>query len=238
MASIYTINSSTWITLSPRHQCLLPKWLYLALFVVLIAAVAVQSLSHVWLFATPWTAACQASLSFTISWSLLRFTTLLPPSLPAFNLSQHQGLFQRVSSFLRWSKCWSFSFRISLSNAYSGLISFRIRLVWSPCSPTDRQESSLQSESISSLVLNPLYGPTLSFSQSCSVMSESFRPHGLLPTRLLCPWSSPGRNTEVGSHSLLQGTFPTQGSNPCPTLQADSFTVWATKETHGPTLWS
>ena len=40
---------------------------------------------------------------------------------------------------------------------------------------------------------------------------HSFQPHGLLPTRLLCPWSSPGKDTRVGSLSLLQGTFPTQG---------------------------
>ena len=47
-----------------------------------------------------------------------------------------------------------------------------------------------------------------------SVVSDSLRPHGLQPARLLCPWDSPGKNTGVGSHSLLQGIFPTQGSNP------------------------
>ena len=46
------------------------------------------------------------------------------------------------------------------------------------------------------------------------VMSNSLQPHGLGPARLLCPWKSPGKNTGVGSHSLLQGIFPTQGSNP------------------------
>ena len=52
---------------------------------------------------------------------------LLSPSPPAFNLSQHQGLFQWVGSFHQyWPKYWSFSFSISLSNEYSGLISFRI----------------------------------------------------------------------------------------------------------------
>ena len=68
--------------------------------------VVVQSLSRVRLFATPWTAAHQASLSFTNSWSLLRLLsiesvdaiqpsqTLSFPSPPAFNLSQHQGLFK------------------------------------------------------------------------------------------------------------------------------------------------
>ena len=47
-----------------------------------------------------------------------------------------------------------------------------------------------------------------------SVISDSFRPHGLQPTRLLCPWNSPGKNTGVGSHSLLQRIFSTQESNP------------------------
>ena len=49
---------------------------------------------------------------------------------------------------------------------------------------------------------------------SCSVMSGSLQPHGLFPSRPLCPWNSPGKNTGVGSHSLLQGIFPTQGSKP------------------------
>ena len=47
--------------------------------------------------------------------------------------------------------------------------------------------------------------------QSCLTL---WGPHGLQPTRLLCPWDSPGQNTGVGSHSLLQGIFPTQGGNP------------------------
>ena len=51
---------------------------------------------------------------------------LSSPSPPAFNLSQHQGLFQLVGSSHRWTKYWSFSFSISPSNEYSGLISFRI----------------------------------------------------------------------------------------------------------------
>ena len=48
----------------------------------------------------------------------------------------------------------------------------------------------------------------------CSVVSNSLRPHGLLPTRLLCSWDSPGKNTGVSCPALLQGIFPTQGSNP------------------------
>ena len=44
-------------------------------------------------------------------------------------------------------------------------------------------------------------------------MFDSLQPHGLQPTRFLCPWDSPGKNTGVGCHFLLQGIFPTQGSN-------------------------
>ena len=48
-----------------------------------------------------------------------------------------------------------------------------------------------------------------------SVASGSFVPHGLYPARLLCPWGSPGKNTGVGCHFLLQGIFLTRGSNLC-----------------------
>ena len=51
-------------------------------------------------------------------------------------------------------------------------------------------------------------------SSSLSVVSDSLQPHGLEPASLLCPWNSPGKNTGVGCHALLQGIFPTQGSNP------------------------
>ena len=84
-------------------------------------------LNPVQLFMTPWTAARQASLSSTISWSLLRFMSIelvilsypLPPASPfVFNLSNHQGLFLWVSSLHHWS----FSFSISPSNEYSRLM--------------------------------------------------------------------------------------------------------------------
>ena len=51
-------------------------------------------------------------------------------------------------------------------------------------------------------------------SVSCSVVSDSLQAHGLQPARLLRPWTSPGKNTGVVCHSLPQGIFPTQGSNP------------------------
>ena len=50
-------------------------------------------------------------------------------------------------------------------------------------------------------------------SVSRSIVSDSLQPHGLQPSRLLCPQDSPGKNTGVGLHFLLQGIFPTQGSN-------------------------
>ena len=49
---------------------------------------------------------------------------------------------------------------------------------------------------------------------SCLVISDCLRPHGLQPTRLLCPWDSPGKNTAVGYHFLLQGIFWIQELNP------------------------
>ena len=91
----------------------------------------VQLLSGVWLFGTPWTAACQALLSSTISWSLLKFMfvsqrcLLLHLLLPSIFSNIRVHLMQRVSSCIRWPKYWSFSFSISPSNEYSGLISFR-----------------------------------------------------------------------------------------------------------------
>ena len=81
---------------------------------------SVQSLSCVWLFATPWTAACQASLSITNSWSLpklMSIESVMPsnhlhplssPSPPTFNLSQHQGLFKWVSSSHQVTKVLEF----------------------------------------------------------------------------------------------------------------------------------
>ena len=93
---------------------------------------SVQSLGCVQLFAALWAAACQASLSITNSWSLLTHVhwvsdaiqpshALLSPSPPAFNLSQHQCLFQWVSSSQQVAKIFS----INPFSEYSGLISFR-----------------------------------------------------------------------------------------------------------------
>ena len=99
---------------------------------------SVQSLSRVQLFATPWTAACQASLSITNSRSLLKLMSiesvmpsndfilcrpllLLPSIFPSIRVFSNES-----ALCIRWPKYWSFSFSISPSNEYSGLISFRI----------------------------------------------------------------------------------------------------------------
>ena len=55
--------------------------------------------------------------------------------------------------------------------------------------------------------------PRCLVSVSHPIVSNYLHPHGLQPARLLCPWNSPGKNAGVDSHSLLQGIFPTQGSN-------------------------
>ena len=98
----------------------------------------VQSLSHVQLFGTLWTPACQTSLSFTISWRLLKLMAiesvmpsnhlvlchpllLLPSAFPSIGVFSN-GSYLRI----RWPKYWRFSFSISPPNEYSGLISFRI----------------------------------------------------------------------------------------------------------------
>ena len=99
---------------------------------------SVQLLSRVWLFAIPWTVAQQASLSITNSWSLLKVMSIesvmssdyvilchlflfLPSIFPSIRVFSNESALR-----MRWSKYWSFSFSISPSNEYSGLISFRM----------------------------------------------------------------------------------------------------------------
>ena len=99
---------------------------------------SIQSLSHVWLFATPWTTARQACLSITNSWSLLKLMSiesvmpsnhlifchpllLLPPMPPSIRVFSNESALH-----IRWPKYWSFSFNVSPSNEHPGLISFRM----------------------------------------------------------------------------------------------------------------
>ena len=100
--------------------------------------VVVRSPSNVWLFVTPWTASCQASLSLNISWNLLKFMSielvmssnhivLCRPLLLLSSVFPSIRVFSSESVLpIRWPKYWSFSFSISPSNEYSRLISFRM----------------------------------------------------------------------------------------------------------------
>ena len=98
---------------------------------------SVQSLSCVQLFATPWTAACQASLSITNSWSSpkpMSIESVMPPNhvilchplLPPSILPSIRVFSNESALHIRWPKYWSFSFNISPSNEHPGLISFRM----------------------------------------------------------------------------------------------------------------
>ena len=129
-------------SLRPHHSILVfIQWplsiCWLQLFAY-FAVVVVQSLSHVWVFASSWTAAHQASLSFTITWSLLkpmsiesvmptnhlilcRALLLLPSIFPSIRVFSNES-----APSIWWPKDWSFSFSTSPSNEYSGLTAFRI----------------------------------------------------------------------------------------------------------------
>ena len=99
------------------------------------AFVSVQSLSHVWLIGTPWTAAHQASLSITNSQRLISIESVMPsnylilccPLLLLPSIFPNIRVFSNKSSLrIRWPKYWSFSFNLSPSNEHTGLISFRM----------------------------------------------------------------------------------------------------------------
>ena len=119
--------------LSFNRKCIIKRYTFINLFVAIV-----QLLSHVQLFPTRWTEACQASLSFTNCQSLLKLMSI-ELVMPSNHLSLCRPLFLLPSTFptirvfsnesafhIRWPKYWSFSFSIIPSNEYSGLISFRI----------------------------------------------------------------------------------------------------------------
>ena len=140
----------------------------------MLRVVVAQSLSCVLLFATPWTAAHQASLSFTISQSLLKLMSiesmmpsnhlilccpllLLPSIFPSIRVFPNES-----TLLIRWPKYWSYSFSICPSNEYSGLISLWIdRFDLLAVQGTLESSPAPQFESINSLELSLLYGPTL-----------------------------------------------------------------------------
>ena len=135
---------------------------------------SVPLFSQVWLFATPWTAARQASLSITNSRSLLKLMSislvmpsnriilcrpllLLPSIFPGIRVFSNESALH-----IRWPKYWSFSFGISPSNEYSGLI----YLGWTgwislQCKGSQESSPAPQFKSINSLALSFLYSPTL-----------------------------------------------------------------------------
>ena len=132
-----------------------------------------QLLGRVWLFATPWTAVCQASLSITNSRSLLKLMAiesvmpsnhlilcwplLLPPSIfPSIRVFSNELILR-----IRWPKYWTFNFCISPSNKYSGLISFRIDWI------------SLQSKGLSRVFSNTTVEKHQFFSAQLSLWSNS-----------------------------------------------------------------
>ena len=148
---------------------------------------SVQLLSHVRLFATPWTTACQASLSVTNSQSLLKLISielvmpsnhlilchplvLLPSIFPSTRVFSNE-----LALHIRWPKYWSFSFSISPSNEHPGLISFRMDCLDLFAVQGTLQESSPkpQFKSINSSVLSFLYSPTL------TSIHDHWKNHGL-----------------------------------------------------------
>ena len=133
---------------------------------------SVQSLSHVQLFETPWTAACQPSLSITNSWSLLklmsielvmpsnhfvlcRLLLLLPSIFPSIRVFSNELVLS-----IRWPKYWSFSFSLSLSNEYSGLIFFRMEWL-DLLAVQGTLKESFPTPQFNSLTISFLYSPTL-----------------------------------------------------------------------------
>ena len=153
------------------YTCL--TFIYTYMYVCIFSSV--QSLSHVQLLATPWTAACQASLSITNSQSLLKLTSielampsnclilccplfLLPSIFPSIRVFSNESALH-----IRRPKYWSFSFNISPSNEHPRLVSFRMGWLDLLAVQGTLQESSPtpQFKSINSSALSFCYSPTL-----------------------------------------------------------------------------
>ena len=162
---------------------------------VILKSVVVHSLSRVWLFVTPWTTAHQASLSFTISCSLLRFMSiesvmlmlsnhlilcrsllLVPSIFPSIRIVSNELILH-----IKWPKYWSFSISISPSSEYLGLIFFRID--WLDLLAVQRTLKSLlqhhSSKSINSSVLCLLYCPALTTILQLKKQSVRVIRHGV-----------------------------------------------------------
>ena len=142
---------------------------------------------------TPWTAACQASLSFPISWSppkpmsiesvmpsnhliLCCPLLLLPAIFPSIRVFSHESVLH-----IRWSKYWSFSFNISLSNEYSGLISFRI----------ERLDLLAVQRTLKSLLQH--------HSSKASILWHS----AFFIVQLSCPYMTTGKTIALSTHTFV-----------------------------------
>ena len=135
------VCESQWDVTQPQKEgnpAFASAWMGLESFMLSERSYSIQSLSHVQLFETPWIAARQASLSITNSQSLLKLMSiksvmpsnhlilchpllLLPSIFPSIRVFSNESVLH-----IRWPEYWSFSFSISPSNEYSGLISFRM----------------------------------------------------------------------------------------------------------------
>ena len=143
---------------------------------------SVQSLSRVWLFLTPWTAARQASLTITNSRSLLKLMPiesvmpsnhlilchplLLPPSIfPSIRVFSSETVLR-----MRWPKYWSFSFSISPSKEHPGLISFRMDW-WDLLAVQGTLKSLLQHHSSKASILLWFLLGSVGYSEACYLAS-------------------------------------------------------------------
>ena len=180
-----------------------------------------QLLSHVQFFVTPWTTACQASLSITNSRSLLKFMSiklvmpsnhlilccpllLLPSIFPSIRV------FSNVSTLcMRWPKYWSFNLSISPSNEHPGLISFRmdwldlLAVQGTLKSFLQNHRSKASILSCSAFFIAQLSHPYMSTGKtissvqfSHSVVSDSLRPHELQHARPPGPSPAPGVHSD------------------------------------------
>ena len=185
---------------------------------------SVQLLSHVWLFATPWTAAHQVSLSVTNSQSLLKLMCIesvllynhiilchplliLPSIFPNIRVFSNESVLH-----IRWPKYWSFSFSISPSNEYLGLITFMMDW-FDLLTVQGTQESSPTSQlkSINSLALSFLYGPALT--SICDYWkNHSFDRDARCHNHLLCKLVAP-RYSVVNQHVNVLPKITLNGFN-------------------------
>ena len=165
-------------------------WLFSSANISSVQFSSVQSLSRVWLFATPWIAEHQASLSITISWSSLKLTSIesvmpsshlilcrpllfLPPIPPNIRVFSNESTLR-----MRWPKYWSFSFSIIPSKENPGLISFRMDwLDLLAVQGTHESSPTPQFKSINSLVLSfivQLSHPYMTIGKTIALTRQTF----------------------------------------------------------------